>query len=181
MSEAIRATVARILKSERVSYSTRYLGEKKGALGGTHPMDEWACVLTFEGRPQEPEEFEFFTGVGLRAEPDGAAKMLARSKFQGLMQADIDRRTHYGRRYLAYLETLRKPKAPDPADLLHSLIVDSSACEQSFESWCADFGYATDSRKALATYEAGQSNTDKLRRIIRPEAFRKLAEVLQEY
>lgn len=74
-----------------------------------------------------------------------------------------------------------KPEKPHVADLLYSLILDSSACEQSFESWCADYGYDPDSRKAFATYKAGQRNTDKLRSLIKPATLQQLAELLQYY
>ena len=51
---------------------------------------------------------------------------------------------------------------PTLDDVLYSLISDSQACEMSFDEWCSDFGYNTDSRKALETYLLCQSNTKKL-------------------
>ena len=55
-----------------------------------------------------------------------------------------------------------KPKEPTLEDVLYSLVIDSEACEMSFNEWCANFGYDVDSRKALATYTECQENTDKL-------------------
>jgi hypothetical protein len=49
-------------------------------------------------------------------------------------------------------------------DVLHALVMDASACEESFDEWCQNFGYDTDSRKALDTYLQCQSNATKLRK-----------------
>ena len=47
---------------------------------------------------------------------------------------------------------------------MYCLIVDSEACSETFESWCSNFGYDTDSRKAMDTYLACQKNGEKLRK-----------------
>lgn len=49
-----------------------------------------------------------------------------------------------------------KPTEPPLADVLSSLLSDASNADTTFEDWCGDFGYDTDSRKALATYLACQ-------------------------
>lgn len=72
-----------------------------------------------------------------------------------------------------------QPKAPKLDDVLHSLIMDSEAMNISFDEWCDNFGYDTDSRGALKTYLACQENGLKLRRTgIDIEAHR---ERLQDY
>lgn len=55
---------------------------------------------------------------------------------------------------------------PTAADVLSSLAMDASSADQDFESWCGDYGYDTDSRKAERTYKAVQAATTKLRRFI---------------
>ncbi len=57
-----------------------------------------------------------------------------------------------------------KPNKLKLDDVLHSLVMDASACEQSFEDWCADFGSDSDSIRALETYRACQKNAAKLRK-----------------
>jgi hypothetical protein len=52
---------------------------------------------------------------------------------------------------------------PTAYDLLYCLKMDSSAASMSFEDWASDFGYDTDSIKALATYNACCDNAKKLR------------------
>lgn len=44
-------------------------------------------------------------------------------------------------------------REPDAASVLSSLLLDASACDQSFEEWCGEFGYDTDSRTAESTYQ----------------------------
>lgn len=177
----IETAVLNLLVENKIAFHAKYLGQEANALGGDGTMDEWRCTLVHVDKLNSPETFEFFTGLGLRAEATEREKVAAKWEFPGLTQNDITRRTLWGRRYLAKVESLRKPKAPTAASVLHSLILDSSAAEQSFESWCGDFGYATDSRKAFGIYEACQKNADKLNRVI-PRALREqLAELLQDY
>lgn len=58
----------------------------------------------------------------------------------------------------------RKPLAPDLADVLASLAMDSDVLDSGgFESWASDFGYDTDSRAAEAIYRACLDIALKLR------------------
>lgn len=58
-----------------------------------------------------------------------------------------------------------EPKRPTLEDVLYSLTMDSYAANETFQSWCFEYGYDTDSRKALATYEACQKIADDLREL----------------
>ena len=57
-----------------------------------------------------------------------------------------------------------KPKKPSLDDVLYCLVNDALACEMSFEYWCSELGYETDSRKALQTYLDCQDIGHKLRK-----------------
>lgn len=57
-----------------------------------------------------------------------------------------------------------KPKPPSLDDVLHSLVMDAEAEEMSFDDWCGNLGYDTDSRKALETYLACQHEARLLRK-----------------
>ena len=63
-----------------------------------------------------------------------------------------------------------RPVQPSVADVVSSLMLDASACEQAFEDWCSDFGYDPDSRKQLESYLACQSNGIKLQKLGLPIA-----------
>ena len=56
-----------------------------------------------------------------------------------------------------------KPKRPGLAGILSSLLSDGQVASETFEDFCADLGYSTDSRKALDTYLACQDSGRKLR------------------
>lgn len=65
---------------------------------------------------------------------------------------------------------------PSIADVVECLISDASSADQTFEDWCGDYGYDTDSRKAGATYKAVVKQTAALRRLLGAEAIGRLAE-----
>lgn len=71
--------------------------------------------------------------------------------------------------------------APDVLDILYSLIADSSAADQTFEDWCADYGYDEDSRKAEATYRACVDIGVRLRRLLGADVLARLSELFQDY
>lgn len=69
---------------------------------------------------------------------------------------------------------------PAVADVVSCLATDYYACETTFEDWCAGFGYDTDSRSALETFLACQSNGADLRRFL-GEHLSAVLEAAQDY
>lgn len=59
-------------------------------------------------------------------------------------------------------------KAPKVEDVLDCMASDSSGIDNttSFEDWCADYGYDTDSRKAERTFRVCERQAQKLRAFI---------------
>lgn len=164
MSEYVKNRVTNILEQSGINYSVVYRGERRGALGGDQTMDMWEA--SFGTSDRNCEFFEFYTGLGLRGpapEPP---------------YGPVPRR---GTVAWANLENQRKPIAPHAADVLYSLVLDSSACDQSFDDYCDEFGYDTDSRRALETYLACQENTRKMVSVIPEDIIEKLRELLQDY
>ena len=66
---------------------------------------------------------------------------------------------------------------PSAAEVLACACREGMDADQSFENWCGDFGYDTDSRKAEDTYRACTENGKKARRILGAENYRKFAEL----
>src|SRR5690606_33602845 len=98
----------------------------------------WVVTLFRAGHS---EDFDYCTGTGLRQYVTGPKNpTIAQAGRPGTIY-----REEYDRRHL-------RPVPPHAADVLHSLILDSAAADQTFESWCDEFGYDSDSRKAEATY-----------------------------
>lgn len=58
-----------------------------------------------------------------------------------------------------------EPTAPE---VLDCLVSDASSFDSasSFEDWCSDFGYDTDSRKAEQTFKAVERSAARLRRFL---------------
>ena len=127
------------------------------------------------------QSFEYRTGLGHREDVTADTKKRAALDFPGLAEKSKTEQTLYGRRYLQRVQELRKPQMPPIAGVLYSLILDGSACNESFASWCDNFGYDVDSRKALATYEACQQGFDRLRKVFGPAQIAHIQELLQEY
>lgn len=67
---------------------------------------------------------------------------------------------------------------PNPAEVLGCVCRDGLDVEQnSFEDWCSNLAYDTDSRKVLATFNACRDNGSKARRIVSGRVFEELAEL----
>jgi len=157
----IESAVIGIISAAEVTVTPVLLGETK--------REEWLCDewrVTFN-KGNTTEVFQYFTGIGHRKSKVPVPPEVKRSP--RTLYAEEWKRQHL------------KPVKPHPAGVLHSLILDSSASSESFNSWCDNFGYDTDSRKALATYELCQVNSDKLARIFTSAQRQALSDVLQDY
>lgn len=168
-----RAKVTRVLSGANVYFTASNRGSKRDVFGdgSTNVMDVWGCAFAV-GERGPAVEFDFYTGIGLRKAPEWA---------YGVAGFDRGPPPRVGSMLHAQWLEQAKPQPPHAADLLHSLLSDASACEQSFESWCNEIGYDTDSRKAHATYLACQANGDKLRKVFNAEQIRQISEALTDY
>lgn len=71
--------------------------------------------------------------------------------------------------------------SPTLQDVLHSLLMDSSAMDETFSDWCANFGYDDDSIKALETYQACAKIGQALSKSFTPSELQELREIFQDY
>lgn len=162
--------VDQILATAGVIFCARYFRET--IREHDWKCDQWSIVFTDGARLLG--EFDFYTGIGQRKPDDSPmAKLSAHSL------AKVSKRT------LAWEQHFKnypdRPVAPHPAAVIHSILSESSAAEETFASWCDNFGYDTDSRKALATYETCQNNWDKFRKVFTPSQIQELREALENY
>lgn len=104
--------------------------------GAEWAHDEWAIVLTYQKRSLA---VPFKTGIGWR-------------------------RSNETRGYFGPAETAKKKI--DAKTVLESLFSDASGAFETFESWCGDLGFDSDSRKALETYLACQRTAMDLRKLL---------------
>lgn len=61
----------------------------------------------------------------------------------------------------------RRPKV---WEVLSSLVDDAASADQTFDDWCADYGYDTDSRRAYASWQACGRIRRKLTRVVGSDA-----------
>lgn len=128
---------AEYLAAQGVTFAARLLGENN--------RDGWTCDewrVSFQRvhldsrlpvRDKAALETAYYTGTGHRK----AVKGRKSTDPHGCFSNDAVR-----------------PVAPTAASVLYSLLQDASGADENFYDWCANYGYDTDSRKALATYEA---------------------------
>jgi hypothetical protein len=74
-----------------------------------------------------------------------------------------------------------KPQAPRAATVLHSTLMDARALDTSFEYWCDDFGYSSDSIKHLNVYQACCEIGKKINAMFNHEQRKHLNELLEDY
>lgn len=72
-----------------------------------------------------------------------------------------------------------KGTPPTAGEVLESLASDAMSfgpeCNAiTFNDWCSDYGYSTDSISALKCYQASQSQSRRLRELVGPELFARL-------
>lgn len=65
-----------------------------------------------------------------------------------------------------YVGVGQKGKTPTVDEVLYCLASDAQSTDESFEDWCGNLGYDSDSRKALATYEACARCATELERLL---------------
>lgn len=78
---------------------------------------------------------------------------------------------------LAFVQKVT-PKLPD---VLHSLLMDGAAIDQTFEDWCAELGYSDDSIKARDTFEQCERIGKSLARAFTRAELDELREAFQGY
>jgi hypothetical protein len=112
---------------------------------------------------------DYYTGLGHRKPVKGA------ERFEGAKYP----KNSIG--YKQWADTYVKPVAPCAADVLYSLLMDSYAADQSFNDWCADYGYDNDSISAFNTYQSCCATADKMRKVFTRSQIEQLREMLQDY
>jgi hypothetical protein len=170
-AKEIESTVSALLEAWAVNYSVSYVGAMKR---NDWECDAWSVAFTYpvKGTPKGPlrEAFQtmFYTGIGLRKKT-GIYKMA----IQGLNPLSVA--------YKKAVAANTKPDKPHAASVLHSLVLDAEAVNMSFTDWCDDYGYDSDSIKALSTYQECCKTGEAMRKMFTREQMEQLREALQDY
>jgi len=158
---SIEQSVDQYLVEIGVTFATQAAGSDLSRDGWL--CDGWRAVFA---KKAIRELFDFYTGIGRRAIPTFQYHSVLGFKGGAKSKA---------------LACLAAPFAPFAANVLHSLILDSSAQHQSFRDWCADYGQDSDSIKALNTYNSCCENAERLSRVFTREQLAHIETLLQDY
>ena len=70
---------------------------------------------------------------------------------------------------------------PAQASILHSVLVDAAAADQSFDDWCGDYGYNDDSLADQRTYQLCRDLLRDLRALLTTEQRSHVQTLLEDY
>jgi len=90
-------------------------------------------------------------------------------------------RTGLGLRKKVSFKPAELQVAPTAACVLHSITMDATAIDLSFDDWACNFGYDTDSIKALNIYQDCCKIAKELRKVFSAAEVSELRELLQDY
>lgn len=154
-----------------VSYSMDHALNHEGyAITDTMPKRRTYGIeisSTFVARVDDAEWPHFEWRVTLTRE--GKTRVLPYKMGLGHVTTKCGKRVETHRRHVhrpcdhARCQGELKPTPPDLYDVLTSLKADDTQGE-TFEDWCGNYGYDTDSRKAMDTYLACQTSTTESRK-----------------
>lgn len=117
--------------------------------------DKWRVTVHYMGKTHSTE---FRTGLGNRTLSRGV-----KAERGGYYIAPpVSRKVGTLEQLCAAYPHEAKPTPPTSADVVSCLVSDARSAEETFESWCADMGADTDSRKAFATYQACMATRDAM-------------------
>jgi hypothetical protein len=133
---------------EALPVSIQYISVTAKAWGTAQDVDEWRVTLKSR---HYTDTFPFYTGMGLRS-PIPRLVLAVNPPRKGTLAYEALEREH------------RKPVKPKIADVLHSLFTDAWAAEYNFHDWCANYGYDSDSIKALNMYKECLGTAEILKR-----------------
>ena len=140
---------------KRFELTTKLTGDdfnsktKEGRLGQSH----WLCELTTK---HGSHSVEYHQGAAYRVTRGGA---------------DVPQYPHFGNYDAVYSWVHRvsgsRPKKPNKKDVLFALYMDANCVHngESFEDFCSELGYDTDSRSAYKAYEGCRDADYALKRL----------------
>lgn len=163
MSKEIETTVSGILQSLGVKVIISQAGV--GLIREGWECDGWHVQMQ---RDNIFEFFDYYTGIGHRKSKNPIPSEIARLGKNILARKEWEERNVL-------------PVAPHVAGVLYSLVLDSEAGGQSFNNWCSDFGYDSDSIKAFETYQACCKEAKQLAKLFKRAELETLKEALQDY
>lgn len=132
--------------------------------------DNWECdgwILQLH-KNNNTQMINYYTGIGRR-------------KVSNFTKACIDRDYKGSINHKHAMAKHAKPVTPDVCSIIYSLNLDSQAIDESFPNWCDNYGYDSDSIKALNVYNACCDNAKKYYSIVDRATREQLEDILADY
>jgi hypothetical protein len=136
-----------------ITISVSYVGYRED---GEWKHDVWKVTLGFQDRKLVTD---YKTGIGFRKRAPGV-----RTERGGYTRGGEFAKTDKDAMERGWLAADKEKVTV--ADVVSSLAIDAAGAEQTFDDWCGDLGWDTDSRKALATYLACQEERKQLLKLL---------------
>jgi hypothetical protein len=136
--------------------------------------DNWECdgwMLQLH-KNNNTQMFEYYTGIGHREVSKVDAQWITREFNSGKFPRG---------NFKHKMEQYTKPVAPEVCGIIHTLNLDSQALDESFPSWCDNFGYDSDSLKALNVYNQCCDTAKKYYSIVDRATREALEVILSDY
>ena len=174
-ADDIRNEVLRKLADSGVTYEARFVPQSlsRNRQEKTRTLN-WFADFKRAGKPIM--SVEFMQGIGHIL---GYHAMPRNTNDTRAAEYEASEKGVYAPR--RYSDMAKRLPGPHAADVLHSIVLDHSAADQSFEDWAADYGYNADSRSAEATYYACVKQSRKARAFFGPALLAEFATILQDY
>lgn len=153
-----------------INYQINYVGyfDKRNKDNWVH--DKFIFIIN-------GETFDYHQGIGHSTPIFDRKAKYGFEKLKGLkFKRDAEKEG-----YTVFTSNNRFVKKPHLADLLYCLISDANCGIETFDDFCSNYGYDTDSRKALEIYLQCQETNNKLRKVLSGDVLRKCEEILQDY
>lgn len=154
-----------VLKEIPIEISFTYIGLTTWGDSKTL-YDEWRITLSYDNKTLETP---YRSGIGHRV----PKKQMFGTKQRGIDLWDSPEGMITTE--MAAKKGLLVPVDPKVEDVLACLFCDASSANETFEDWCSNYGYDTDSIKALDTYLQCQKSRKDLIKMLGHELFEKLS------
>lgn len=148
-----------------------------------NPMCAW--VATFTNERGHSENFDYFTGSGCGVKwPEKLSAThfgMFTENEKCVFNMPSQKRTMILNKgmlcSIAHKLNFKAKWTPDPLEILWAIARDGDAMQSTFEDWCSEYGYETDSRKAEKIYRACQDNALRLRKILSADKIQEIAQL----
>lgn len=185
--EEIECRIADIIESAGVKVSVHSSAELvKDKDDDKWLHDVWTVVIDKPASGKSPLMVKYRTGIGHRVSLAALQKQKKQEQLKGYKHPQkFIKANHFcyevaGARKGTFGD-FQWLKVPKVSSVLHSLIMDAQAGSETFEDFCSNYGYDTDSRRALEMYLECQKTSHDLRRFFNGGHMADMEEILRDY